>query len=187
MLGFMRIVALQILLRSLTGALSLPMRIQELTLHTTIVPTVICVIGAALAAIAAWRGPPVLRKAMVFGGASFAASLLTPLVSLSEAPWHLMTLPAIGERYFVFPMLAWLGVLFVLAADRRYALRAIGVGLIAIMVLYGVHADWHNPYGNPVGFKAEARAFMAAPPGTRMEFPIRPTGTKMVLIKLGPA
>jgi hypothetical protein len=178
-----RIVALQILLRSLSGTMSLPPVIQAAVLQHDAVPVLVCLVAAGFGAIAAYVGPPVLRKAMLFAAASFSAALATPLVSATDPQWPIMTMPLSGDRYYIFPIMAWLGALFILAADRRFMLRGFGIGLIAIMLVWGVPMDFQYPLASPIGFKQRARVFMAAPPGTRMEFRVRPGGPPMVLIK----
>ncbi|HEY1934938.1 MAG TPA: hypothetical protein VGG99_23280 [Acetobacteraceae bacterium] len=181
-----RIIALQIFLRSLSGTITLPPIVQAVMERHGSVSILVCLVGIGYGLTAAYLGPPVLRKAILFAGASFAAALVTPLVSRTDPQWQSMTMPLSGDRYYVYPILAWLGALFVLAADRRLVLRVFGIGMIATMLAWGVPADWHYPLAGPIGFKARARAFMAAPPGTRMEFPIRPGGPPMVLIKHAP-
>ncbi|MBE7212883.1 MAG: hypothetical protein INR65_17865, partial [Gluconacetobacter diazotrophicus] len=90
-----------------------------------------------------------------------------------------MSMPDVGDRYYVMPMLAWAVVLFTLAADHAPVFRWSGRALLLVVAL-SLPGDWHLPTSFPVGgrtdFVARARAFAAAPPGTTAQFPVHPQG-----------
>jgi hypothetical protein len=89
-----------------------------------------------------------------------------------------------GNRYFMLPMVAWICVLFTLAADRSRLLRGIGVTLLLIVLGWGIPQDWKYMDFPRTDFVARARAFAEAPPGTTMSFPQLPPGTApMWLVK----
>lgn len=180
---FARIVALQVFFGALLGAGSVPALIHTAAWRGNVLPIVICFAGLGLGTAAAILGPPLLRKAAAFAGMSFAAALVTPVVSETVPQWLAMTKPIAGERYYLFPILTWVGALYVLAADRRRVLRALGLMLILTTIGWGVRIDWRTPFAHPSGFSRRAEAFMKAPAGTRMEFPLRSGGSPMVLVK----
>jgi hypothetical protein len=99
----------------------------------------------ALTTIALWRGNNLLRNAVMFAALLLTAALLSPQASLTRPQWELLTEPPTGNRYFTFTVLAWIGVLFVLAADRNRGLRALGGGLVAAIMLWGIPHDWQLP------------------------------------------
>lgn len=144
--------------------------------------------GLALTVLACVRGSSLVRWGLLAAGLSLAAALISPVPLTGWAkPWVMLTNPDHCARYFVLPMLAWVGVLFTLAADRNLMLRGGAICLLGLLLIE-LPGDWHLP---PISathartdFVARATAFAAAPSGTRMEFPVNPPGARpMVLVK----
>ena len=145
----------------------------------------LCLLAASLALTALAHGNRLLRQFCLYAALLFAAGLLRPAIGSTLPAWLLFTSPDIGDRYYVIPMLAWLGVLFSLAA--RPGFRMIARALIAA-VLLAIPGDLHFATGlataPPTGFDAAARRFAVARPGTAAAFPIHPPGAPpMRLIK----
>ncbi len=181
-----RIVSLEVLLgvelgyRTIRAIPALP------SWQDNILPLTVAAAGCVLAVLALLRGTRLLFKLVLFGGLVLAASLASPQVSATDPQWAAMATPPMGNRYYTFAMLAWVGILFTLAADRNRVLRCVGAALIVLMAAWGIPGDWRELRMPPTDFVARARAFERAPPGTRMEFPIHPPGlSPMVLIKRG--
>lgn len=127
----------------------------------------------ALIVIAVVKGPRILAQYVIFAGGIFALSMAKPMISNPQ--WPPILLPPPGNRYFLFPMIAWWGALFVLAGLPQRGLRIAARVLLAITVFVAVPRDWGDPlYYPPTDFIARARSFDAAPPGTTMEFDIHP-------------
>ena len=180
---FGRIVALNIVLAVLLGQHTLP---HILASHpwqaSNLLPIAITALGFVASAFA-WRsGPGLLRKACVFAAITFGAALLHPQVSLTDEQWMIMTFTGWGDRYYIFPMLAWIGVLFALAGSRTRALRYAGAWLLALMIVE-IPGDWEYPNMAPTNFVQTAREFEAAAPGTVMKLSIHPPDNVMWLIK----
>jgi hypothetical protein len=113
-----------------------------------------------------------------------AAALMKPQVTVTEPQWPAMTIPPLANRYFMMPMLAWMGVVFTLAADRNCVLRGTGIALLMVTLGWGIPHDWKYMDFPRTDFIARARAFAKAPPGTVMSFPQIPPGTNpMWLVK----
>jgi hypothetical protein len=180
------IIVVQILLGALLGARAMSRVSQWTLLKSDTVAMVIALGGLSCFAIALSRGPSVLRKAALFGGTLFAGALWKPQVSATQPQWTIMMNPGAGQRYYLIPMLVWIGALLALAADRNRALRYPGMILIMASVT-GIVADWSHPRFAPTGFATKAQEFALAPPGTRMELPLQPPGFgPMILIKQTP-
>ena len=180
-----RIVAFNILLGAelgYRGIAALPQRWPG-----NIWPVLITVGGAAATAAALLRGSRLLKQWTLFAALTFAAALARPQVTAVDPQWPAMAIPPMGNRYYTFAMLAWVGVLFTLAAGRGRAGRAAGAAGLAVLVLWGIPRDWNEPRFASTHFVERARAFAAAPAGTRMEFPVVPSSLtlKMVLTKPG--
>ena len=182
-----RIISLEILLGAELGFYTISNIYSVPAWRYNALPIAVTAVGAALACLALWRGSSLLRKLAVFAGLVFASALASPQASLSDLQWPLMAQPPMGNRYYTIPMLAWVAVLITLAADRHRILRCIGMALLLVMLVWGIPHDWREPPMPRTDFIARASAFDAAPPGTRMEFPIHPPGlSPMVLVKRAP-
>ncbi|WP_428392774.1 hypothetical protein [Lichenicoccus sp.] len=179
------IVGLQIVAGTLLGrhrmawVLGSPLWINHL------LPFALCLLAAGLAVIALTRGSLLLRQFCLYAALLFAAGVLRPATGSNLPAWLLFTSPDIGDRYYVIPMLAWLGVLFSLAAQP--GLRIVARALIAA-VLLAIPGDLHFATGlataPPTDFDAAARRFAASPLGTHAAFPIHPQGARpMHLVK----
>jgi hypothetical protein len=201
-----RIVALDVLLGAQLGFFT----VREIPAlphwQDNLLPLAVAAAGAVLGASALLRGSPLLRKFALFAGLVFVAALISPQVATTDThwimkttdgvihvivnqfahvpQWAVMTMPPMGNRYYTFPMLAWVGVLFTLAADRSILLRGAGLALLAVMLVWGIPHDWHEMRFPPTDFVARARAFAVAPRYTVMQFPINPPGLNpMFLLK----
>ena len=147
-------------------------------------PLLLTLGAAGVTALALRRGPVVLRQMALFAGLMLLASLLSPTVSLTEPSWEVMTHLPMGNRYFTIPIMAWIAMLVALSCDRRWPPRALGLLPLAPVLLLAIPRDWTVLRMQPTDFPARARLFDAAPPGTRMTFPIVPNGLDpMVLVK----
>ena len=179
-----RVLSLQVILGAELGLRTLG-RITVLRIwQDNLLPVLLTVSGTVLAALALWRGSSLLRQFVLFCALLLAAALVSPQVSLTQPQWLMMTIPPLGNRYFSFPVMAWIAIVTTLAADRARPVRLVGRALLGVIVLWAVPHDWAVLRMQPTDFLARARAFEAAPPGTRMSFPIVPNGlSPMILVK----
>lgn len=178
-----RIVVEQILWGGLLGQANMPVLTGLSSWESNVLPLGAAFAATALAIAALVRGPALLRYALLFAAPLFAAAVLRPQISMTLPQWPLMLVPGIGTRYFLIPMLAWLGVIFTLAAGYVPRLRWAGAVLLAVFTL-GFRADFLYPERPRTDFQDHARAFAAAPPGTVMSFPVLPPGLPpMILVK----
>jgi hypothetical protein len=179
-----RILALQVILGATLGLDILLVISRSRLWRIDAVPLAITLTAAVLAIIALQRGSPLLRKGLVFAALMLAAALISPVVSLTEPQWVMMTLPGAGNRYYILPMLVWIGILFTLIHDRTVFVRRLAWGFLILLPL-GIFTDFYHPGSNPTDFAARAREFEVAPAGTQMTFPVHPPGFEpaMVLTK----
>lgn len=178
-----RIVVSQVLFGAFMGQANMPWLTGLGAWASNVLPLAALAAAAALCVLAALRGPALLRYAMAFAGLELASALVRPQISMTLPQWPLMQLPGIGTRYYYMPMLAWLGVVFTLAAGYVAWLRGVGLVLLAAF-LFGFGSDYFYEPRPRTGFVGQARLFADAPPGTRMTFPLLPEGMPpMVLVK----
>jgi hypothetical protein len=180
-----RIAVVQILAGGLLGVRVMARITHTAPLNSDEVAIAVALVGLLFCAVALWRGTPVLRKAALFGGAVLVAALWRPQVSLVLPQWSVMTSPGAGQRYYLIPILVWIGVVITLATDRDPTLRYIG-SIFVVMLFGGIVVDWSYSRLPPTNFPEKARAFALAPAGTRMEFASHPPGWRMILIKQAP-
>jgi hypothetical protein len=153
------------------------------------VPLVTTAIGLwALAMFAAgWiAGPRLLRQFLLFCLLMFAAALYKPAINETLEQWPLIAdRPPAGGRYFLFPLLAWWGVLFCLAAQASASIKRPALLLLSATCLIAIPLDWPRWHPDLADeFQARARAFGQAPAGARLEVQTKPYWTPpMRLIK----
>jgi hypothetical protein len=120
-----------------------------------------------------------LRLFTLFAAEVMAAALRSSMVSFVGPQWPAV-LGLVNARYYLLPMLAFLLCTgWVALHARQRWLRGIAIAVLCLLPLGIVHnwrdfgrSDLLNRYS--AIFPAEARRFEAAPPGTRMSFPIEP-------------
>ncbi len=185
--GFARIIVLQVVIGAEAGYRTARVLLVAPVWRDAALPLAACAGAMVLAAVAFLRGSMLLRRFCVFAAIMLAAALMRPQVSLADAQWPILAIPPMGNRYFFFPMLAWLAVLLTLAGDRSRVLRTAGVLLLLPVVFWAIPHDWRALDFPATGFAARARAFAAGPPGICMSFPILPPdAAPMMLSKRNP-
>jgi hypothetical protein len=181
---FARILALQIILGASLGVNLLLRFSRSWIWSINAMPVAISLVGVSLGIVALRQGNRLLRTGAVWATAILTAALMSPVVSLKEPQWPLMALPGVGNRYFLIPMLVWIGILFTLFRDRRFVVRCLSSGFLILMPL-GIVTDFTYRRAKPTAFDERAREFEIAPAGTQMTFPVHPPGfqPRMVLTK----
>ncbi len=181
------IVALQIILGTESGRHTMNGFIHTRLWQDNAIPLLVSTAAMLLTAMALLRGGSLFRQFLLYAASVFSAGLRHPATGSALPAWQLFTNPDVGDRYYLLPMLAWIGVLFTLAASGPIIARRIAYGLIAL-ILVAIPGDLHfatrlatSPH---TGFVARARLFAGAKPGQSMQFPLRPEGVPpMVLTK----
>lgn len=120
---------------------------------------------------------------LLFAGLEMTAALLRPQVSFTEPQWLLMQTPGIANRYYSYPAIAWLVVIFGLLASTRPQRKALGVALLLPIALFAIPTNFFLPRMPHTNFQELATAFKTAPSGTTVTFPIYPPGWEMKLTK----
>ncbi len=137
--------------------------------------------GTALVAAAMVTGTLELRLFNIFAGMVLAASMLTPVASITKPQWFVLA-SAPEIRYWFFATLALL-VDIVWLASRSQSRKSVVVGLLLLVTAgsFAVREDWRYPPLPHINWGAEVTAFDAAPPGQLFVFNIDPPGWKMIL------
>ncbi len=185
-----RIVALQVAVGALMGQHTIAWLIAWTPwYYGRLLPSGVALAWLVLTAVAVWRGTTLLRQATLFSWLVFAAALWHPNISPVTPQWQGMVWPGMGVRYYIFPMIAFLGAVFTFASDRVPALRAVGLALLLLLVA-NIPFDWRpNQLWPPerswevTDFDEQAQQFDFATPGTEFSFGTHPNGRRMLLVK----
>ena len=178
-----RILSYQVFIGSLIGQHGLSWLNGQSVWSTPVLAILTAIVGLVLWALVLAKGSAVLRQGTVLAGLIFLAALARPQASMTDPQWPLLIEPGVGGRYWVIPMLAWIGVLMSLTTGVcGTAPRVAALALIFLLPI-GIRGDWAFPNWIPTHFAAQARAFEAAPLGTHMVLDARPAGWKLELTK----
>lgn len=129
------------------------------------------------------RGPNILRYGLIAAGALFAASLLSPMASTTQAQWTAMLPPGAAGRYWFIPSLAFVAMIcWWLQSGVQKWRRFFGI-VFATVVLVGIVWNWRlNPWPQ-TNFVEHARNFEKSASGTVHTFTLMPANWGMTLIK----
>jgi hypothetical protein len=142
-------------------------------------------VGVAVVATAVWWGPLELRLFNLYAGLVLAASLASPVASLTGPQWPTLASTA-GVRYWFLPTLTLLVDLVWLAAQLRPSRRAVAVAAVVVLAAtagLAVRTDFRQPWAAGPDWRAQVVQFDAVPPGHLFVFRIVPTGWTMTLVK----
>jgi hypothetical protein len=178
-----RILAYQVFIGALIGQRGVFWLERQPVLSMPIVAILVAVVGVSLWTLAVLRGPAILRQGTLLACLILLGALARPQVSMTAPQWPLLTVPGAGCRYWLVPMLAWIGALLALATAERGRSAGRAVAALILILPMGIAGDWAFPDWIPTHFIAQARAFEAAPTGTRMILDARPKGWKLKLTK----
>ena len=143
-------------------------------------------IGLAILFYALCRGPLELRLFILFATAVLVLGLIHPLATTDgdHVQWEQLQIPGCGNRYYFFPMLAFLASLIWMSVDRSIPARAPRYVALALLIFLpvGIFRDWRYRPFEDLHFKEIAADFQRAPRGTQFVIPINP-GVSMKLTK----
>jgi len=143
-------------------------------------------VGSFFVVYALRYAPLELKLFYLFAGTVLALALKHPLASFAGnlQQWELMEVPGYCNRYYFFPMLAFLAtpVWMLSSSTVKSRLPRCAALLIVLLLPIGICRDWQVKPFPDMNFKAYAAQFERAAPGTQMTIPIHPKW-KMELTK----
>lgn len=175
----------QIFLSSLLGVRTL----IQLFGHVRSLPIIdffAMLVGLAILCYALCRGPAELRLFILFAAAVLVLGLIHPLATTDgdHVQWEQLQIPGCGNRYYFFPMLAFLASLIWMSADSSIHTKAPRYVALALLIFLpsGIFRDWHYRPFEDLHFREIAADFERAPRGTQFVIPLNP-GVTMQLKK----
>lgn len=144
----------------------------------------LAVLSLILVLYAAWKAAFELKLFLFFALLVFVASLLTPTVADKSIPaWKVLSLSIAGARYWLIPMLAFVGCVVWNLRPKNYKVLRVLAGVFLAAMSIGIIMDWKHPKYVDYDFQGSAQAFKALPKGESLTIPINPPGWNMLLIK----
>ena len=139
------------------------------------------VIGLPFILYALRYAPTGLRLFLLFAALVLAAALAHPIVNFvgNQEQWQLLQVPGVGNRYYFFPMLAFLATLVWMAMNSGAKSKLSRICAVAVLAFLpvGIFRDWQYRPFHDLNFKKYAADFDRAAPGTQFTIPINPDWT----------
>jgi len=126
-----------------------------------------------------------LRLFLLYAAVALTLALIHPVATYggTAEQWQQMQTPGVGNRYYFFPMLAFLGSLVwsVTTPAATTGVRYIAFAVLLLLPV-GIWRDWKYKPFEDLQFKERAAEFDRAAPGTTVVIPINPNW-QLVLTK----
>lgn len=106
------------------------------------------------------------------------AALISPQItnSVTSEQWHLMKSWTTGSRYFVVPMIIFIGVLFWSWSNIQIQFIKKILVVAMIITIYGMTIDFHVRPLKDFYWKEQVDKFQRSPIGETYSIPINPKG-----------
>jgi hypothetical protein len=144
------------------------------------------VLGMAFVLYAFRHAPVELKLFYFFAATVLALAMKHPLASFEAhfKQWELMQIPGCGNRYYFFPMLAFLATPVWMLTSPVSKSKVVRCSALVILLLLpvGVCRDFRYKAFKDSNFQAQVAEFERAAPGTVIIIPIDP-GWDMKLVK----
>ncbi|MFH1947464.1 MAG: hypothetical protein ABIJ23_04905 [Candidatus Magasanikbacteria bacterium] len=186
-MSFIKIVAGQIFIASVFGykwfVYIYDLFLNEINIWSRIVYLIVFFVGLSVMIFTLLKSKLEIKLFLIFSWLVLFASLFTPMVSLTQKQWEIMSLPGAATRYWFIPMLGFVLSLVYIACQKEYkSFRFVGLFAI-ILMLIGISYDWVFPKWNNLDYKNQVRTFEQVELGEEYNFFIQPEGWQMKLIK----
>jgi hypothetical protein len=141
-------------------------------------------IGLPFVFYALRHAPTELKLAYLFAGLVLASALHRPIASFlgDEVQWQLLEIPGAGNRYYFFPMLAFLATLIWMLTRVNSRFPRYSALAILLLLPIGICRDWRYKPFEDLHFQEYVAEFNRAAPGTQITIPLNPDWS-MRLIK----
>jgi hypothetical protein len=181
---FIHILGGQVFLSSLFGVRTLIQLFHSQSLFAIDIAAIL--VGLTILGYALRCGPIKLKLFLLFAAAVFGLGLLHPLATTdgNHVQWEQLQVPGCGNRYYFFPMLAFLVSLFWMVSTPPLSSKVPRYVALALLVFLpiGMVRDWQYRPFDDLHFREIAADFQRAPSGTQFLIPLNP-GVTMQLTK----
>lgn len=145
----------------------------------------IFLLGTGILLFAVWKARIELKLLIIFSILLIAAAFNSPMVSITDPQWPLMTNASTGARYFFIPLVAWsTALIWFLSQIKNKRLQIILSSIIGLLMLNVFITDFKLKAYKDREFYKHAEIFSTLPTGTEYKIPINPgKGWDVTLIK----
>jgi len=170
----LKIIAGDVFVRGILGVHTLT-KIMSLGIwHGGLLPLMITLAGAGMLGYVLWNARLELKLLIVFSFLILAAGLASPQVSLTIPQWKAMA-EGSGERYYFFPILAWVISLgWILRNARLKSFKCVAVVFLLAMLMIGIPKSWVFASYKNHDFARQVQEFKKTGPGEVYKFRIAP-------------
>jgi hypothetical protein len=184
---FTNIIGGQVFLSSVLGVrTTIHLYFENDVSYFYLVSLVALILGMAFILYALRHAPVELKLFYFFAAMVLALAMKHPLASFEARfkQWELMQIPGCGNRYYFFPMLAFLATPIWMLTNPVSKSRLARCAALVILLLLpiGICRDFRYKAFKDSNFQVQAAEFERAAPGTQIIIPIDP-GWDMRLIK----
>ena len=186
--GLLRLVGIlggQVFLSSILGVRTFIRLFFDQSRYLLLAEVVALCLGIGIVAYACCRAPLELRLFLLYAAVALTLALIHPVATYggTAEQWQQMQTPGVGNRYYFFPMLAFLSAL-IWSVTRPAATTGVRYIAFAVLLLLpvGIWRDWKYKPFEDLQFKERAAEFDRAVPGTTVVIPINPNW-QLVLTK----
>lgn len=174
--GLIGILGLQVFFSSLFGlktALDL-MLVDDRLLY--FIEIIAAIGGISVLLYALCKAPLRLKLFVCFAITVLTVALIRPLATTDgiRAQWVMLQNPGIGNRYYFFPMLAFLASLIWIAGRSSSVMLRHGALAALLLLPIGISRDWGYPPFIDLNFRRFVAEFEQAAPGMKVQIPINP-------------
>jgi hypothetical protein len=146
--------------------------------HLFVIEAIAMVLGLAIVFYGFRFAPRELKLFLLFAVLVLVSALRSPHVDMhgTFTQWDLMLIPGIGNRYYFFPTLAFLGTLLWMlnsSSSKSRTPRYVAAAVLLLLPI-GIFRDYQYWSFKDMRFQEFAAAFERAAPGTHFEAPINP-------------
>ena len=133
-------------------------------------------VGLPFVLYALRRAPTELKLVYLFASLMLASALHRPIASFlgDEVQWQLLEIPGVGNRYYFFPMLAFLATLIWMLTRAQSKFPRYSALAVLLLLPIGIWRDWRYKPFQDLHFNEYVAEFNRAAPGTQISIPLNP-------------
>lgn len=132
-------------------------------------------LGTGILLFAIWKARLELKLLILFSALLILAAFSSPMVSITDPQWPLMTNASTGARYFFIPLVTWsVALIWFLSQIKNKRLQIVLSATIGLLLINVFITDFKLKAYKDREFYKHAEIFSTLPAGTEYKIPINP-------------